>query len=764
MNQHNNTAKLHDAQLSQQVNYCMNATAEYYSQQLASDDRFLFQRGISYSTAQRFRVGRAQGKRNLLQHLFQSGVPADIISQSGLLNKNGNDLFQNHVVFPIFLGDQVVDFIGRYTGDNANYPKYWRLPRERVVTGYSHFNWDINRSEIILVEGVVDALSLIEKGFDNAVATAGTNGLNEMLVRRSIFLGLKKVWICFDGDDAGRERGLALAYKLADLGLKVKIVALPDGQDPNDFLLTHSAEDFKELLGSSVIPEQWAISEVSDQLDSQAKVEALEEVMIRIDGLPSMTRAPLIDLISAKTGITKKEVKAHVEELALQARSQATADFAEYEQIHPALHFGQRETLVTYPFLGEDGWEPWVISSKRELFRLTRDELKGRGYFCPDLLYSERQHFSQQCIKEFLAGRNADDLAEVFFRIRKTFQSFCDFEDPNTYDYLTAWTIGTYFFPLFNYYPYLHFTGTKEVGKSKTIKLMSLMCWNGKMSVSLSDASMYRIISEELPTLFLDESENLSEKSHSDRRALLLGGFEKGTKATRVEQVNGAFKVRDYDNYCPRVFGSINKMDDVLASRSVQIVMSRSFNDLIKENEVTLLDVRFQEIRDSLFFEVMTYGPNVRSMYEDITERPSDVVFDSREWNLFKPIYTIGQVVGHPGVLDNLIEFANTRYQAKTDTMNDTAVENVVLRFLLDFVQVEGEYGSKVLHRGLVEFIRAEGINVGEIREDYFGTLLNNLHVCEKKGRKMMNGERQTFYGFNPERVRLVAENYRAMK
>jgi hypothetical protein len=740
----------------------MNTTAEYYYQYLTPDDDFLFPRGISYATAQRFRVGRAHGKTDLLQHLTGLGIPLEIIQQSGLLNKNGNDLFQNHVVFPIYLGDQVVDFIGRYVGDNADYPKYWRLPRERVITGHSHFNWDINRSEMILVEGVMDALSLIEKGFEHAVATGGTNGLNEMLVRRSIAVGLKKVWVCFDADDAGRKRGLALAYKLSDLGLKVKMVTLPDEQDPNDFALTHSSEDFKELLRSAVIPEQWAIGQVPDEWETQAKVEALGSVMVRVNALPPMTRAPLIDLVSVKTGISKKEVKAHVEELAQQARSEATVDFAEYEQIHPALHFGQKETLVTYPFLGDNGWEPWVITSERELFRLTRDELKSRGYFCPDLLYSERQHFSQECIKEFLAGLNSDDLTEVFFRIRKTFQSYCDFEDANTYDYLTAWTIGTYFFPLFNYYPYLHFTGTKEVGKSKTIKLMSLMCWNGKMSVSLSDASMYRIISEELPTLFLDESEDLSDKTHSDRRALLLGGFEKGTKATRVEQVNGAFKVKDYDNYCPRVFGSINKMDDVLASRSVQIVMSRSFNDLIKENEVTLLDERFRDIRDSLFFAVMAYGNNVRSIYEDITERPSDVVFDSREWNLFKPVYTIGQVVGHPEVLDHLVEFANTRYQAKTDTMNDTAVENVVLRFLLEFIRVEGEYGSKLLHRGLVEFIRAEGINVGEIREDGLGSLLRNLHVCNRTGRKLISGERQTAYWFKPERVRLVAENYRA--
>jgi DNA primase len=130
MNQQHNITNLYDAQLSQQVDYCMNAAAAYYCQYLTPDDPHLFQRGISYATAQRFRVGRAQGKTNLLGYLSGIGIPFDIIAQAGLLNPKGNDLFQNHVVVPIYRGDQVVDFIGRYVGDNPAYPKYWRLSRD----------------------------------------------------------------------------------------------------------------------------------------------------------------------------------------------------------------------------------------------------------------------------------------------------------------------------------------------------------------------------------------------------------------------------------------------------------------------------------------------------------------------------------------------------------------------------------------------------------------------------------------------------------
>ncbi len=96
------------------------------------------------------------------------------------------------------------------------------------------------------------------------------------------------------------------------------------------------------------------------------------------------------------------------------------------------------------------------------------------------------------------------------------------------------------------------------------------------------------------------------------------------------------------------------------------------------------------------------------------------------------------------------------------DILNDTSVENVVLRYLQECVTQSREYGSKELHGGLIDFIRTEGLNVGEIREDYFGTLLHHLHVYESKERRTINGMRQTAYRLNPETVRRVAENYHA--
>ena len=404
-----------------------------------------------------------------------------------------------------------------------------------------------------------------------------------------------------------------------------------------------------------------------------------------------------------------------------------------------------------------------MVTSNRDCFPLRHDELRKRGYYCNNLITPSKPRYSQQVIQDFLAGKVRGNIVEAYLSIRMAFGKYLDFADQRTFDYLTVWTIGTYFFPIFNYYPYLHFTGTKEVGKSKAMRLMAQMCFNGIWSVSISDASQFRIITELMPTLFLDESENLNDKTHTERRALLLGGFEKGSTAIRSEKVGDNWRVREYDNFSPRVFGNIKGMEDVLASRTVQIAMQRSYDEQIKNTEPLIADQRFTDIRDRLFLTAMEYGIRVRDLYESFS-RPAEVMFDGREWNLFRPIYAVACLTEKAALVDSLVDFANESYAKKMDILNDTSVENVVLRYLQECVTQSREYGSKELHGGLIEFIRTEGLNVGEIREDYFGTLLHHLHVYESKDRRSINGIRQTAYRLNPETVRRVAENYHAKR
>ena len=292
------------------VRDCMSAAARFYAGSVDQVSDYLTTRGISAETAQRFMLGAAVGKDTLKQALIEKGFNEETIRLTGLLNQYGHDRFQNHLVVPIFHRGQVVDFYGRLLTDDPAQGKHWRLPSERMILGRSLFNWDPDQEEIILVEGIFDALSLVEHGFDNAVAVGGTNGIAPELITDS---SVKKVFMCFDGDGPGQKQGLTRAYALKDAGLEVRIVDLPDDQDPNEFLMSHAAEDFDKLLCKAAHPEVWEVDHLDAELDDQEKIHALENVIHRAASMEPMPRALLCKRMAKKLGLKEKDVREHIE-------------------------------------------------------------------------------------------------------------------------------------------------------------------------------------------------------------------------------------------------------------------------------------------------------------------------------------------------------------------------------------------------------------------------------------------------------------------
>src|SRR5271157_585758 len=210
---------------------------------------------------------------------------------------------------------------------------------------------------------------------------------------------------------------------------------------------------------------------------------------------------------------------------------------------------------------------------------------------------------------------------------------------------------------------------------------MSCLSFNGIMSVSVTTAAQFRVIEALRPTLFLDESEDLNQKAFSDKRALLLGGYEAGSSVLRAEKEKETYKVKRLGNYGPRAFASIEGLEDTLASRTVQIHMERSYRDEVKQREVDLKDPVFQEIRDELFLLAMKECCHVADLYMAIG-KPEAIQFGDREYNLFKPILTIGYAVKIKAFVNGLIEFANTAYRQKVAQYNESSEENVLLRYL----------------------------------------------------------------------------------
>ena len=119
------------------------------------------------------------------------------------------------------------------------------------------------------------------------------------------------------------------------------------------------------------------------------------------------------------------------------------------------------------------------------------------------------ERYSSTVIHGFLNGNLSGNIQKTFSDIRAVIRRYIDFTDERTYDFLACWTIGTYLFPIFSHYPYVHFTGPKGSGKSQCLHVLRNLCHNAKIAGSMTLAVQFRIISALQPTLLFDEMENL---------------------------------------------------------------------------------------------------------------------------------------------------------------------------------------------------------------------------------------------------------------
>jgi len=183
---------------------------------------------------------------NLCRHLSGLGYALEQLLEVGLINPQGREAFCRRMIFPCHEPDgQIVNLYGRSIG--AAFP-HRLLPRSKGAL----FAWDSVRhfSIVILVEGLFDLAILWQAGFRNTTCAIGTHLSSAHLAQLADTPG-RCVYIVFDQDDnqAGQRTAHQLALQLRDLGLRARIVHLPQGQDPNSYFVAGAtAADFTACL------------------------------------------------------------------------------------------------------------------------------------------------------------------------------------------------------------------------------------------------------------------------------------------------------------------------------------------------------------------------------------------------------------------------------------------------------------------------------------------------------------------------------------
>ena len=220
---------------------------------------YLAKRQISEAIIREFKLGWAPNEwRTLFDQMIRKKYPEALLKQAALIQQSpkGNyyDTFRGRLMFPIQnLQNKVIAFGGRLIADQEG-PKYLNSPetpiffKRRELFGLNLAKKFINREwpTLILVEGYMDFLALYQHGFKNAVATLGTalGDDHVRLMRRFV----EEVIVVYDGDKAGEAASLRGLEILLEGGMQVKLVSLPKGEDPDDFLNKRGNDAFAALL------------------------------------------------------------------------------------------------------------------------------------------------------------------------------------------------------------------------------------------------------------------------------------------------------------------------------------------------------------------------------------------------------------------------------------------------------------------------------------------------------------------------------------
>lgn len=213
------------------------------------------ERGFGEDIIRKFGLGFSPEKRDAFaQEALRKGYKKEYLLKTGLCleSQHGNlyDRFKGRVIFPVYsLSGKVIAFGGRILKKDEKAAKYVNSPESEVyhksdvLYGIYHAKQSIVKNDCCyLVEGYTDVLSMHQAGIENVVASSGTSLTPGQI--RLIHRFTNNITVLYDGDAAGIKASLRGIDLILQEGMNIKVVLLPDGDDPDSFSKKQSAADF----------------------------------------------------------------------------------------------------------------------------------------------------------------------------------------------------------------------------------------------------------------------------------------------------------------------------------------------------------------------------------------------------------------------------------------------------------------------------------------------------------------------------------------
>ena len=286
------------------------------------------ERGLSDATIKKFRLGYSLEQSDALHKAATGqGYNDKYLFATGLCGKSENgrvyDRYKGRVIFPIFgTSGRPIAYGGRTLSSRKDVAKYVNSPesiiyhKSNVLYGlYQAKNAISRQDKCILVEGYMDVISMFQSGIENVVASSGTS-LTEGQIRL-IHRFTSNVTVIYDGDEAGIKASLRGIDMLLAEGMNIKVLLLPDGEDPDSFARSHTAEELAEYISQNetdFIRFKTAIMLKGAENDPQKRAEAIKAIMQSVAKIPDeITRHVYVQECSSLLNVTEQKLMSHME-------------------------------------------------------------------------------------------------------------------------------------------------------------------------------------------------------------------------------------------------------------------------------------------------------------------------------------------------------------------------------------------------------------------------------------------------------------------
>jgi DNA primase len=309
--------------------------AEHFRSNLAGPNgaaarAYIAKRGVTQAAVQQFGLGLADTSgRALLRILEQRGFKPEQLETSGLVGKRDDgsfyDRFRNRLIFPIQNeSGKVIAFGGRALDPNEN-AKYLNSPETKIYKK-SNVLYNLNRAKetamkldrMVLVEGYMDVIGAHQAGITEVVASCGTALTVEQIramKRHSLNLHLN-----FDPDAAGAKAAERSVKLLLDENMRVRVVDLEGGLDPDEYCRKHGAEAYHQRIGRAKTYFYWLADRARERFnmrEPQGRVDAFQFLLPAIQGLnDKLERVAVANDLASYLGVESGLVLEHFRKVA----------------------------------------------------------------------------------------------------------------------------------------------------------------------------------------------------------------------------------------------------------------------------------------------------------------------------------------------------------------------------------------------------------------------------------------------------------------